>query len=201
MSDHLDELKALVAALRSAQEAQKEKERREAWTKFVSLSMIVLAVLAAIATQRGGGYSSATIKQLNEATFFQAQASDLWSYYQAKGIKQSIVEAQAEELKGMPNADSKRLADVTARAVRYETEKKQTAAEAKALEAKRDGARALSAKVSEASRRMGLATSTFQIAIALGGITLVVKKRWLWFASLAAGVAAVLQMIHAWWQV
>jgi hypothetical protein len=42
---------------------------------------------------------------------------------------------------------------------------------------------------------MGLATSIFQIAIALGGITLVVKKRWLWYASLLVGAVATLQMV------
>jgi hypothetical protein len=41
---------------------------------------------------------------------------------------------------------------------------------------------------------MGLATTVFQIAIALGGMCLVVKKRWLWSASLLAGAAAGVQM-------
>jgi hypothetical protein len=45
-----------------------------------------------------------------------------------------------------------------------------------------------------ASREMGLATQVFQIAIALGGITLVMKKRWLWYASLLCGALAMFQM-------
>ena len=65
MSTDLDELKSLVATLKADQLAQKEKEKRNEWTKYVSLSMICLAVLAAIATQRGAGYSSANMKQLN----------------------------------------------------------------------------------------------------------------------------------------
>jgi hypothetical protein len=51
--------------------------------------MICLAVLAAISTQRSAGYSYATMKQLNDASFNQAQASDQWAFYQTKGIKQS----------------------------------------------------------------------------------------------------------------
>ncbi len=90
MNNDLDELKGLVASITADRQAQKEKEKREAWTKYVSLSMIFLAVLAAVATQRGAGYSSTTMKKLNEATFNQAQASDQWSYYQAKGIKQAV---------------------------------------------------------------------------------------------------------------
>jgi hypothetical protein len=41
---------------------------------------------------------------------------------------------------------------------------------------------------------MGLATTIFQIAIALGGVCLVVKKRWLWYFSLIAGCLAAAQM-------
>src|SRR5690348_2958568 len=96
MSTDLNELKALVAAIKADQQAQKDKEKRDAWTKYVSLSMICLAVLAAIATQRGAGYSSATMRQQNEATFNQAEASDQWAYYQAKGIKQSIYELERD---------------------------------------------------------------------------------------------------------
>ena len=55
MSNHLDELKGLVAAIANDRQTQKDKEKREGWTKYVSLSMIFLAVLAAIATQRGAG--------------------------------------------------------------------------------------------------------------------------------------------------
>ena len=194
MSNNIDELKDVAAALRADRLAQKEKEVRESWTKYVSLSMIFLAVLAAVTTQRGGSYSSATIKQLNEATFFQAKASDQWAFYQAKGIKQSILESEVEQLKSAPNPDSKRLADVTAHVSRYDREKKEISAEANHLEAERDTARALATKAADASREMGLASSVFQIGIALGGITLVVKKRWLWYASLLAGVAATLQM-------
>ena len=119
MSIDLDELKALVATLKADQQAQKEKEKRDAWTKYVSLSMICLAVLAAIATQRGAGYSSATMKQLNEATFNQAEASDQWAFYQAKGIKQSIFEMERDRTtSGSAAIEPKVLTGVTANATR-----------------------------------------------------------------------------------
>jgi len=194
MNDNLDELKGLVATLKADQQAQKDKEKRDAWTKYVSLSMIFLAVLAAVATQRGAGYSSTVMKQLNEATFNQAEASDQWSYYQAKGIKQSLYELERERLTATAPGDAKGLAALTARVDRYEKEKKDITAAAKALEAKRDTARDAASAASMASREMGLATQVFQIAIALGGITLVVKKRWLWYSSLLGGALATLQM-------
>lgn len=194
MNENLDELKGLVAALKADQQAQKDKEKRDAWTRYVSLSMIFLAVLAAVASQRGTGHSSTVMKQLNEATFNQAEASDQWAYYQAKGIKQSLYELERERLAATAPGDAKGLAALAARVDRYEKEKKGIAEAAKALEAKRDAARDTATAAGTASRDMGLATQVFQIAIALGGITLVVKKRWLWYASLLCGALATLQM-------
>jgi len=195
MDNNLDGLKELVAVLKADQLAQKEKEKRDAWTKYVSLSMIFLAVLAAVASQRSAGSSSATMKQLNEATFNQAAASDQWSYYQAKGIKQSLYELERDRLHSAETADPKLLATLNNRIERYENEKKEITAVAKGLEEKRDTARAAATHAAADSREMGLATSIFQIAIALGGITLVVKKRWLWYASLLVGAVATLQMV------
>lgn len=196
MSTNLDELKDLVAAIKADQQAQKDKEKRDSWTKFVSLSMICLAVLTAIATQRGAGYSSATMKQLNEATFNQAEASDQWSYFQAKGIKQSIYEQERDRLNALAAPDPKAVVAVTARITRYENEKKEITAEAKKLEAKRDEARIAATRAAADAREMGLATTIFQIAIALGGVCLVVKKRWLWYVSMAAGSVAAVQMFR-----
>lgn len=195
MNPDLDELKGLVAALKADQQAQKEKEKRDAWTKYVSLSMICLAVLAAIATQRGAGYSSTTMKQLNEATFNQAEASDQWAFYQAKGIKQSIYELERERATaGNVAVEPKVIAGFTAKVERYENEKKDIMKIAKGLEEKRDVARTLATYAADSSRELGLSTTFFQIAIALGGVCLVVKKRWLWYLSLATGLLASVQM-------
>jgi len=197
MSTDLTELKDLVAILKADQLAQKEKEAKSAWTKYVALSMIFLAVLAATATQRGAGYSSSTMKQLNEATFNQAEASDQWAYYQAKGIKQSIYELERERAQnGAVAAEPKVVAGFTARVDRYESEKKDITREAKALEAKRDTARALATAYSESGREMGQAAMLFQIAISLGGVCLIVRKRWLWYASMGAGALACVLMLR-----
>ncbi len=200
MSTNLDELKGLVASITADRQAQKDKEKRESWTKYVSLSMIFLAVLAAIATQRGAGYSSATMKQLNEATFNQAEASDQWAFYQAKGIKESVYSQELDSLNVFGHADPKLLATITARVDRYKNEQKDISAEAKKFEGRRDEARVAANVAADRAREMGLATTVFQIAIALGGVTLVVKKRMLWTTSLVIGIAATLQMVRVlWW--
>jgi Na+-translocating ferredoxin:NAD+ oxidoreductase RnfD subunit len=193
--DELKEFRDLVASIKADRQLQKEKESRDSWTKYVSLSMIFIAVLAAVSNQKGGGFSSTVVKQLNEATFNQAAASDQWSLYQAKGIKQSLAEGELDSLRLANAKDEKRIATLAAKAKRYETEKQAVMKDATALEAKRDGARRLAERAGALGREMGLSSTLFQIGIAIGGVCLIVKKRWLWWVSLAIGTGATLKML------
>ncbi len=201
MNEDLAELKGLVSAIKADHQAQKDKEKRDAWTKYVSLSMICLAVLAAIATNKGGSYSSTTMKQLSEATFNTAKASDDWSLFQAKGIKLAIAELEQDLFvsSGKPD-DVKKLAAIDAKVKKDGDDKNQAFATAKAYEDKSTAAHNLSEYSAEQSRGMGRATQLFQIAIAFGGMCLVVKKRWLWALSLVTGVLATLQMAWVMWR-
>src|SRR2546427_1180411 len=54
-----------------------------------ALSAAVLAALAAVASLLSGHYS-------NEAMLEQLRASDQWNYYQAKGIKASVLSAKLD---------------------------------------------------------------------------------------------------------
>src|SRR5437899_1141232 len=57
------------------------------WISWVALSTAILAVLAAIAGLLSG-------RHVNEAMMNQIEASDQWSYYQAKSIKASVLDAK-----------------------------------------------------------------------------------------------------------
>jgi hypothetical protein len=194
--DELKEFRDLVAFIKTDRQAQKDREARDAWTRYVSLSMIFIAVLAAVASQKSGGFSSTVMQQLNEATFDQAAASDQWAFYQAKGIKQNLAEAELDSLRGSGAADARRIADLAGRARRYDSEKQAVMKDATAFEARRDAARRLAEKAGRLGHDIGLASTLFQVAIAIGGVCLIVKKRWLWWVSLLLGLAATLQMIR-----
>src|ERR1041385_7316714 len=107
LQSELNELKNFIADLKADRAVTKEKEKREAWTKYVSLTIVVIAVFAAIATQWAGKYSSRTLAKLNDATFFQAKASDQWSYYQAKSIKQNLYETSRSQVHADTDPDRK----------------------------------------------------------------------------------------------
>lgn len=190
-----DTIAEFLAELRSDRAATKEKEKREAWTKFTSLTIVCIAVLAAVATQWGGKYSSRTLTNLNEATFNQTSASDQWSFFQAKSIKQTIAEGEMEAAKRAGN--DKQAETLQAKVKRYDGEKAEIMAKAKAFEEKRDTAREAATLSSRKGGEMGLAISVFQISIAIGSICLVMKKKGLWWLSLGLAAAAVAQAAYA----
>src|SRR5450759_2041509 len=63
--------------------------------RWISLTTAILAALAAIASLRAGATVNEALVLKTEATRLQAEASDQWAYYQAKGIKAAVQEASA----------------------------------------------------------------------------------------------------------
>jgi uncharacterized membrane protein YoaK (UPF0700 family) len=188
LDKEISELKQFIIDLKADRAATKEKEQREAWTKYVSLTVVIIAVFAAVATQSGGKYGGRT--QMS-----QAQASDQWSFYQAKSIKQHLVETTLAQVKRSGNTNDeevartiKKLSDDLAR---YDKEKAEIKAKAEGLEKVRDDA-------SKRSGKIGQAISYFTVAIATASICTVTKKKPLWFVAIAMSLVAILQTVLAW---
>lgn len=184
----ISELKHFIGDLKADRAAAKEKEQREAWTKYVSLTVVIVAVIAAIASQFAGKYSS-------RAQMSQAQASDQWAFYQAKAIKQHLDEtalAQLIRLGATNDGESARMmTKLRADLARYDQEKADLKAKAEALEKTRDDA-------GRRGGRMGLAVSWFSVAIATASICMVTRKKTMWFVSMILAALAVAQMLAAW---
>ena len=92
----------------------------ESWISWVALSTAVLAVLAAISGLLSGSHA-------NEAMMSQIEAADHWAYYQAKGIKASVLDAKMS-LSGVANEQDH------AKAERYQEEQNEISTEAKKKE-------------------------------------------------------------------
>jgi len=140
----------------------------EAWISWVALSTAMLAVFAAITGLLSG-------KHANEAIMNQIEASDQWSYYQAKSIKAALLDAKMS------------LATVTdekdrAKAARYEEEQTEIKSEA---ERKQADAKSNFHRHEVYARGVTM----FQIAIAVAAISALTKKRRFWLVSLLFGVA------------
>jgi hypothetical protein len=202
LQTEIAELKEFIADLKADRAATKEKEKRESWTKYVSLSVVIIAVIAAIAAQWGGKYSSRVLTQLNDATYNQTLASDQWAYYEAKSVKLKSYEIARDELAHFVTAadpeTAKLIKAYEAQIAKYQGEQKDIETKAHDLEAKRDAARSSATIASGKGGRMGLAISFFSVAVALASICLVTKKKPLWFAALVLAGIAITEMVLAW---
>jgi cation transport ATPase len=133
---------------------------------------------------------------MNVATLNQAQASDQWAFFEAQSIKENFYQIESEHLSADPATDPAVLARIQAKVDKYEKTKAETTEKAKQFEANRDAARKTADSAAEHSRQMGLSVTLFQIAIALGAMCLIVKKKPLWFAAMILGALASAQMLY-----
>jgi hypothetical protein len=145
-----------------------------AWISWVALSTAILAVLAAITGLLWGMHA-------NEAMMDQIEASDQWNYYQAKSIKASVLDAKMSLAAAADEKDQEKAA-------RYEEEqaKIQSEAEHKQSEAKSNF---------HQHEVFARGVTMFQIAIAVGAISALTKKRRFWIVSLLFGAAGCIFLI------
>jgi hypothetical protein len=200
LQTEINELKEFILDLKADRAATKERERRESWTKYVSLTIVIIAVIAAIAAQSGGKYGSEGLTGLNNATYFQTQASDQWSYYEAKSIKQKQYELARDGLLHSAATDPKVADLVKTYEDQIAADKKSQAdakAEAKKFEDQRDQNRKIAELASSKGGKMGMAISLFSVAVAVASICLVTKKKPLWFMSMALSAGAIFEMVRA----
>jgi hypothetical protein len=185
LRSELNDLKQFIVELKADRAATKEKERREAWTRYVSLTIVFFAVIASIAAQWGGKYSSMT-------QMAQAQASDQWNFYEGQSIKQHMFELTRVQLpKGGNDAEAaKAQKDFDAKIVEYDARKVGIKEEAERLEKRRDMA-------SKIGGKLGLAISCFSVAIATASLCLLTKKKPLWFCSMVFAAIGIAEMIAA----
>jgi hypothetical protein len=149
-------------------------EHGASWISWVALSTAVLAVLAAIT-----GLLSGT--RVNEAMMNQIEASDRWAYYQAKGIKASVLEAKMS-LSAQTNEQDHTKAE------RYLEEQNEIQKEAREKETE--------AKASFHQHEVfSRGVTMFQIAIAVAAISALTSKRRFWIVSLGFGAAGAVFLV------
>ena len=152
------------------------KHSGETWILGVALSTAILAVLAAIASLLSGEHA-------NEAMMNQIEASDQWSYYQAKSIKAAVLDAK------MSLAGTRDESDQSKRD-RYEKEQEEIRLEAEHKEA---AAKSFFHKHEVFARGVTM----FQIAIAIAAISALTKKRSFWFVSIVFGAFGCVFLVLA----
>lgn len=170
------------------------EEKKEPWLNYLALTTVVFAVCATLSTLKGGAFSTSSV-------ISQAQASDQWSYYQAKSIKGYIYDLQREklelELKTLRAAGSRsaaagyesKIAAYKEKVERYDKEKDEIKQKAEELEKRRGEAQ-------KHSGSFGVAAMFLQIAILLSSVAALMKQKYFWFIGLSGGCAGLVYFFN-----
>lgn len=159
--------------------------------KKIALLVAILAALLAISEM--GGKSSQT-----NALSSHIDASNTWTFFQAKTIRQTIMRTAAEEAEAtfkdssqaLPPALKTQVDRWKQTAQRYETEpetnegRRELMARAKAKEQQRD-------KSLAAYHMFEYGSAAFQLAIVLAGAAALTSVIWLTFLSLGLGIVGI----------
>jgi len=158
------------------EEAEKSAEK---WILSVALTTALLAVLAAITSLLAGHHA-------NQATIEMIQSADQWAYFQAKGIKAAVLQSKMELLDGLGR-------DVAAKdkekAVEYSKEQKDIE------EAAREKERSSTANLATYDV-LARGVTLFQIAIAMSAISVLTRRKWLWYIGGVLGLAGMVFLIQ-----
>jgi hypothetical protein len=151
----------------------------EPWIMGVALTAAILAALAAVTALLAEHHA-------NEAMLEQIEMSDQWNYYQAKGIKAGVLDTKIKVLEALGKSadeqDREKLREYK------EEDQKEIRKEAEALQA--------SAKAHMGHHTpLSLGVTMFQVAIAIGAVSVLTKQRPFWFVCMAFGVIGMAFLI------
>lgn len=173
------------------------EDQKERWLNYLAVTTVLLALAATLSTLRVGSFSNRSILR-------QAQASDQWSYYQAKSIKAYLYELQKDKLqlelkllgetppKNVQEEFAKKIDTYSKQVARYDKEKDEIQKEARHLESERDLA-------TLHSQTFGIAVILLQLAILLSSIAALMKKKPVWVLGLALGAVGCVYFANGFW--
>lgn len=141
---------------------ERAKEEKN-WTMDVAISTAFMAVFAAISGMLAGHYS-------NEALIQQIKASDQWAYYQAKGIKGQIATISSGK-------DSAGI-------LKYKGEQN-------IIKEKADNFEKESELLLKKHVTLAYSVTLFQIAIAISAISILTRKKLLWYTAILLAFVGV----------
>ena len=162
--------------------------------RTIALTTALLAALAALASLRAGATVNDALLLKTEATRLQAEASDQWAYYQAKGVKASVQEAIGA---AWAAAGKEPPPGTTEKTARYAEEQDAIADRAKEKERERDAREGEAERLMHQHHRNAAAVAFFQVSIALGAVAALTRSRPVWLASLLLGAGGLASLVRA----
>jgi len=186
-----EEVEVDIDALRDEIDGQRERQGGSL-LRWISLTTAILAALAAIASLKAGSSVNEALVLKTDATRLQAQASDQWAYYQAKGIKSVVSLATIDVWQAVGKTPPPGL---SAESKRYLAQQDSIREKARELEHKRDEKSHEAELLLSKHEIYAAAVALLQISIALGAIAALTRSRLVWLGSIALGAVAGVLLI------
>ena len=152
--------------------------------RSIALTTALMAALGAVAALRAGDTVNRALVLKTDAGRLQAEASDQWAFYQAKGIKGHVIETSRAMWLAAGKTPPQ---DVEASVNRYAAEQKDIEKLAREKEHQRDEASRQADELLERHHHFANSVAFVQVAIALGAVAALTHARLLWFGSLVIG--------------
>ncbi len=154
-------------------------EGKEKWVLYVALSTAVIAVLAAITGLLAGDHA-------DEAMLAQIRSSDKWAFYEAKSIKSETIASSNKVLlalgKTLAPADTAKI-------------KSNKAEQAKIMQEAKDDQKESDEHVAK-HKILARGVTLFQVAIAIGAISIITKRKSLWITSMGFALLGIFFLLQ-----
>ena len=150
----------------------------------VTLTIAVMAVVAAIGASLETTEGDRTIIAKNDAVLAQNQATDAWNFYQAKSTKKNLYTIAADQ-------GGAKAADYAKEAAKNAGEQAGIMKQAKGFEAGRDAAGERAEVHERRHGRLTIASTLLHMAIAIATLSIILHRRWPWLTALALAAAGL----------
>ena len=153
--------------------------------KRIALTTAILAACAAISSLRAGATVNEALVLKTESTRLQAEASDQWTFYQAKGIKAAVQDASATSWLAIGKEPPAKYAEEQKR---YKDQQVEISKKAQEKEHARDEKSKEADHLLHEHHGFANAVALFQVSIALGAVAALTRIKLVWFGSMGAGL-------------
>jgi hypothetical protein len=152
----------------------------------VAIFTAILSTIGAVVAYLGAATQNEAMLFKNEAVLKKAEASDQWNFYQSKSTKGHLAELAARLTR-----EPAQVEFYKGEIKRYDQEKKEIRLKAEELDQESHKMNDASEHALHPLHKLEQALTLIQIAIAMGSITALTRKRWLFWVALVAASGGI----------
>src|ERR1700733_4717209 len=169
----------------ASEEASAEHKKQTAFTSRCAIVASSLAVLAAIGSLLSGHAA-------NEAILKQSEATDQWSYFQAKSTKAHIFEGNKLILEALAKADKAIVSEsINSTLSKFDEQSKKESGEKEKIKEEAEALGHESTLCFEKHQNFSYGVACLQIGIVLASVSIMVRNRNLYWGSIGCGVIGI----------